>query len=121
MRQRQEGAIVLISSAAGVRGIHTHTAYQVVKGALAAIRARPGPRVRPGPYPGQLCRARRDPHGVPRRHDARSEEAQLENRIPLRAEGKADQVAELIVQLITNDYITGETVAIDGGLTMRIA
>jgi NAD(P)-dependent dehydrogenase (short-subunit alcohol dehydrogenase family) len=45
----------------------------------------------------------------------------LENRIPLRCEGTADQVAGLIVHLITNDYITGETVAIDGGLTMRIA
>ena len=44
----------------------------------------------------------------------------LENRIPLRREGTPDQVAGLIRELITNDYITGETVSIDGGLTMRI-
>jgi 3-oxoacyl-[acyl-carrier protein] reductase len=45
----------------------------------------------------------------------------IENRIPLHREGTPEQVAELIVQLITNDYITGETFVIDGGLTMRIA
>jgi len=30
-------------------------------------------------------------------------------------------VAEAILMLVKNDYITGETVTIDGGLTMRIA
>jgi hypothetical protein len=30
-------------------------------------------------------------------------------------------VATLIRELVTNDYITGETFGIDGGLTMRIA
>ena len=44
----------------------------------------------------------------------------LENRIPLRREGTPAQVATLIRELVTNDYITGETVSIDGGLTMRI-
>ena len=45
----------------------------------------------------------------------------LENRIPLKREGKPEQVATVIRELVTNDYITGETVVIDGGLTMRIA
>jgi hypothetical protein len=30
-------------------------------------------------------------------------------------------VASLITELVTNDYLTGETFTIDGGLTMRIA
>jgi NAD(P)-dependent dehydrogenase (short-subunit alcohol dehydrogenase family) len=30
------------------------------------------------------------------------------------------QVAEAILMLVKNDYITGETVTVDGGLTMRI-
>ena len=34
MQQKKRGAIILISSAAGVRGIKTNIAYQVVKGAL---------------------------------------------------------------------------------------
>ncbi len=45
----------------------------------------------------------------------------LQNRIPLHREGTPEQVADLITELVTNDCVTGETVAIDGGLTMRIA
>jgi NAD(P)-dependent dehydrogenase (short-subunit alcohol dehydrogenase family) len=44
-----------------------------------------------------------------------------DSRIPLHREGTPEQVAELIVELAANDYITGETVTIDGGLTMRMA
>jgi NAD(P)-dependent dehydrogenase (short-subunit alcohol dehydrogenase family) len=45
----------------------------------------------------------------------------IDNRIPLHREGTPQQVANLIATLVENDYITGETLAIDGGLTMRIA
>ena len=45
----------------------------------------------------------------------------LEQRIPLHREGTPDQVAEVVLTLIKNDYVTGETMVIDGGLTMRIA
>jgi NAD(P)-dependent dehydrogenase (short-subunit alcohol dehydrogenase family) len=45
----------------------------------------------------------------------------LEKRIPLHREGTPDNVASVILELVKNDYITGETVTIDGGLTMRIA
>jgi len=44
----------------------------------------------------------------------------LQNRIPLHREGTAQQVASMILQLVSNEYITGETVMVDGGLTMRI-
>ena len=44
----------------------------------------------------------------------------LENRIPLLREGTPEQVASLIRELVTNEYVTGETVSVDGGLTMRI-
>jgi NAD(P)-dependent dehydrogenase (short-subunit alcohol dehydrogenase family) len=45
----------------------------------------------------------------------------LEQRIPLHREGTPEQVADVILLLASNDYITGETMVIDGGLTMRIA
>ena len=35
--------------------------------------------------------------------------------------GTAQQVADAVALLVTNDYITGETLVIDGGLTSRIA
>jgi len=44
----------------------------------------------------------------------------LAKRIPLAREGTAEQIAQLVCELIANDYVTGETVSIDGGLTMRI-
>ena len=59
-----------------------------------------------------------------RSHAAMSEEQRrrdIQHRIPLHREGRPDDVASLIRELVANDYITGETIAIDGGLTMRIA
>lgn len=44
----------------------------------------------------------------------------LTRRIPLHREGTPEQIAEGIRFLATNDYITGENVTVDGGLTMRI-
>jgi NAD(P)-dependent dehydrogenase (short-subunit alcohol dehydrogenase family) len=44
----------------------------------------------------------------------------LDHRIPLHREGTPEQVASLGLELITNDYLTGETMTIDGGLTMRV-
>ena len=32
-----------------------------------------------------------------------------------------EQVADAILMLVKNDYITGDTITIDGGLTSRIA
>jgi len=45
----------------------------------------------------------------------------LDHRVPLHREGTPEQVASLIAEVVTNDYLTGETFTIDGGLTMRIA
>ena len=45
----------------------------------------------------------------------------MEKRIPLHREGKPEDVAEAILLLVRNEYMTGENVVIDAGLTMRIA
>jgi 3-oxoacyl-[acyl-carrier protein] reductase len=45
----------------------------------------------------------------------------VENRIPLHREGTPESVAQIIAMLLENEYITGEDVVIDGGLSMRIA
>ena len=44
----------------------------------------------------------------------------IENRIPLHREGTPEDVAEAVVSLIQNDFITGGNIVIDGGMTMRI-
>jgi 3-oxoacyl-[acyl-carrier protein] reductase/dehydrogenase/reductase SDR family protein 4 len=56
-------------------------------------------------------------------HDSLSPEQaknNIENRIPLHKEGKPEDVAELITSVVENDFITGENMVIDGGMTMRI-
>jgi NAD(P)-dependent dehydrogenase (short-subunit alcohol dehydrogenase family) len=121
MKERKEGAIVLISSVAGIRGVHFNLAYQVVKGALpqfarALARELGNDNIRVNCIAPGIIRTRF--------HDAMTPEQKrhnLENRIPLHREGTSEQVATLIAEVAANDYITGETFTIDGGLTMRIA
>ncbi|HEV3415229.1 MAG TPA: SDR family NAD(P)-dependent oxidoreductase [Pirellulales bacterium] len=121
MQKKREGAIVLVSSSAGRRGCPGITAYQVVKGALPQFA-----RALARDFAADNIRVNVVAPGVIRTrfHDKMTEATRknnLENRIPLRREGTSEQVATLIRELVTNDYITGETFGIDGGLTMRIA
>lgn len=121
LRPRREGAIILISSTAGIRGIITNVAYQVAKGALPQFA-----RALAREFADDNIRVNCVAPGVIRTafHKAMTEEQRrlnLEKRIPLHREGTAEDVASVIVELVKNDYITGETFTIDGGLTMRIA
>ena len=121
MRVKKEGSIILISSTAGIRGIVTNVAYQVAKGALPQFT-----RALAREFANDNIRVNCVAPGVVRTdfHKTMSEEQRrlnLDHRIPLHREGTPEQVAELILMLVQNDYITGETMTIDGGLTMRIA
>jgi len=121
MRAKKDGAIVLVSSVAGLRGVVTNIAYQVAKGALPQFA-----RALAREFANDNIRVNCVAPGVVRTafHAAMSEEQRrlnLEHRIPLHREGTPAQVAELILVLVKNDYLTGETMTIDGGLTMRIA
>jgi NAD(P)-dependent dehydrogenase (short-subunit alcohol dehydrogenase family) len=121
MKKKREGAIILISSTAGIRGIITNVAYQVVKGALPQFT-----RALAREFANDNIRVNCVAPGViwTRFHAAMTEQQRklnLEQRIPLHREGTPDEVASVIVELVKNDFITGETVTIDGGLTMRIA
>ena len=121
MKAKKEGAIVLVSSVAGTRGIHTNVAYQVVKGAVpqftrALAREFADDNIRVNCVAPGIIRTRFHDKMTPEQ-----KQHNLEHRVPLHREGTVGQVAELIAALAANDYITGETVTIDGGLTMRIA
>ena len=121
MKPRKEGAIVLISSTAGIRGIVTNIAYQVAKGALPQFT-----RALAREFANDNIRVNCVAPGVVRTaFHATMSEAQrklnLEQRIPLHREGAPEHVASLIAELVKNDYLTGETFTVDGGLTMRIA
>jgi NAD(P)-dependent dehydrogenase (short-subunit alcohol dehydrogenase family) len=121
MRKSRRGSIVLISSTAGIRGIRTNVAYQTVKGALPQLT-----RALAFEFADDNIRINCVAPGVIRTdfHAKMTPETRkhnLDNRIPLHREGTPEQVATLIREVVTNDYLTGETFVIDGGLTMRIA
>jgi NAD(P)-dependent dehydrogenase (short-subunit alcohol dehydrogenase family) len=121
MKERGEGAIVLISSAAGLRGCMGALAYGVAKGALpqfarAMARELADHNIRVNCVSPGVIR-------TPFQNFLTEQQARnnIDNRIPLHREGTAGNVASLIAELIQNDFITGENVVIDGGMTMRIA
>jgi len=121
MKERKEGAIVLISSVAGKRGVKFAIGYQTVKGALPQMT-----RALAFELSDWNIRVNCVAPGIIRTdfHKQMPPEVQqhnVTNRIPLHREGTPEQVAQAILELVTNDYITGETVTVDGGLTMRIA
>ena len=121
IRRNKEGAIVLISSTAGKLGVLGSVAYQAVKGALPQLT-----RALSRELAAENIRVNCVAPGVIRTkfHEKMSPEQKklnLDQRIPLRREGSAAQVADAILMLVQNDYITGDTVTIDGGLTARIA
>lgn len=120
MKKKHEGAIILISSVAGLRGCLGAIAYGVVKGALpqfarALARELANDNVRVNCVSPGVIRTRFQDYLTP--DQAKNN---IEKRIPLHREGKPEDVAELIAMLAANDFITGENVAIDGGMTMRI-
>lgn len=120
MKWRGEGAIVLISSAAGLRGCLGALAYGVVKGALPQLarglaRELADHNIRVNCVSPGVIR-------TPFQNFLTEQQVRdnVETRIPLHREGKPEHVASLIVELIQNDFITGENVVIDGGMTMRM-
>ena len=121
MRTGKEGAIVLISSTAGKLAVPTHLAYQVVKGAIphftrALARELANDNIRVNCVAPGVVRTRFHDKMTPEQ-----KKLNLEQRIPLHREGTSEQIADAIVMMVKNDYMTGDTITVDGGLTMRIA
>jgi NAD(P)-dependent dehydrogenase (short-subunit alcohol dehydrogenase family) len=120
MQKRKEGAIVLISSVAGLRGFPGVLAYSVVKGTLphfarALARELADDNIRVNCVAPGVIRTRFHEKMTPEQY-----KNNIDNRIPLHREGKPEDVAEVISLLVTNEFITGETVSVDGGMAMRL-
>jgi NAD(P)-dependent dehydrogenase (short-subunit alcohol dehydrogenase family) len=120
MKKKHEGAIVFVSSVAGLRGCPGAIAYGVVKGALPQFA-----RSLARDFADDNIRVNCVSPGIIRTrfHAAMTPEQakiNLERRIPLHREGKPEEVAAVIATLATNDFITGENFVMDGGMSMRI-
>jgi NAD(P)-dependent dehydrogenase (short-subunit alcohol dehydrogenase family) len=119
-RQQGEGAIVLVSSVAGIRGVPGAIAYATVKGAIlqftrSLARDLADDNIRVNCVAPGIIRTRF--------HERMTPEAQAHNladRIPLHREGTANNVAEAVRLLVTNEFITGETIVVDGGMSMQV-
>jgi 3-oxoacyl-[acyl-carrier protein] reductase len=119
MMKRRSGAIVNLSSVAGVYGHGTQTNYSASKAgiigfsrALAKETGRSGIRVNavaPGFIETDMVAAMND--------KARKEAL---GSIPLRRMGTAEEVADLVAFLVSDRaaYITGAVLQIDGGITI---
>lgn len=121
LKQQSAGAIITIASSAAIRGVPGALAYATAKGAVPQFT-----RCLARDLADYNIRVNCVAPGVIRTrfHDdmpAERKRINLEQRIPLHREGTSEQVAEVVGLLVTNDYITGETIVIDGGLTSRIA
>ena len=40
-------------------------------------------------------------------------------QVPMKRIGQAEEVAEVVAFLASQEYLTGQTIAIDGGMTMQ--
>ncbi|MFJ8201375.1 3-oxoacyl-[acyl-carrier-protein] reductase [Streptomyces sp. NPDC096152] len=119
MMKRRRGAIVNLSSVAGVHGHGTQTNYSASKAgiigfsrALAKETGRSGIRVN-AVAPGFI-----DTDMVAAMNDQARKEALA--AIPLRRMGTAEEVADLVAYLVSDRgaYITGAVLQIDGGITL---
>lgn len=120
LRQQGGGAVITVGSTAGLRGVPGAIAYATAKGALPQFT-----RSLAKDLADDNIRVNCIAPGVitTRFHDSLSPERRkynIEHRIPLRREGTPEEVAHAVAFLIENDYVTGETIVIDGGLTSRI-
>jgi ketoreductase RED2 len=113
--REHRGSIVNVSSAAGLRPIGSSIPYAASKAALnhmtALLAKVVGPDVRVNAVaPGLI--------DTPWTQDWDTVRGNVERLAPLRRSGTPDDVADVIVALATTSYVTGQVVAVDGGLTI---
>jgi len=110
--------IVNISSVAARHGSPTATAYGAAKGAIdsftrgAAAELAPDIRVN-AVAPGVIETPFHERYSTPERMK------QFRANTPLKRNGRTVDVAKAIAFLIDNEFITGETIDVNGGLFMR--
>ena len=120
MKRKRQGAIILVSSSGGLRGCAGAIAYSVAKGSLpqfvrSLARELANDNIHVNAVAPGIIRTRLQDILTP--EQAKNN---LDHRIPLHREGTPADVARVITTLVTNEFITGETVTIDGGMSMRM-
>ena len=113
LRESPDGNVINITSVAGVRPVGSSIAYSMSKAALnqmtVLLAKSVGPvrinAVAPGLVETPWTEAWDDLHRT------------VAERAPLHRSGTPDDIAQAVMALATNTYVTGEVMVVDGGLT----
>lgn len=113
--KRSQGAIVNTASIAGLVGAGSSSAYSASKAALISLTAEHarafGPDVRVNAIAPGLVQSNWE--------CSFDDQSATANRIPLKRSGQPEDYAETILFLCAGaGYITGQTIVVDGGLTL---
>ena len=112
-----EGIIINISSTAGLRASNSNLAYGAAKAGIDLITKTLAkslaPKVRVvGIAPGYLEKAT---SGAVKPAGANE---QIANITPLKRVGQAEDIAQMVESVISNPHLTGQTIVIDGGISL---
>ncbi len=111
-----DGAVINVTSVAGLRPTGSSVPYAVSKAALNHLSALlgnvMGPEVRVNAVAPGLVRTPWTADWGPV-HDAMSTAA------PLGRSGKPEDIAQAIVGVAANRYVTGQVIVVDGGVSLR--
>ena len=112
----QQGCIISITSLAGLRPTGSSIPYATSKAALNHLTALLanvlGPDVRVNAIAPGLV-------DTPWTEDWDTVRAFVAGAAPMRRSATPDDIVDLALLLATNDYMTGEVIAVDGGLGLR--
>ena len=115
LRASALGVVINITSIAGLRPVGSSIPYAVSKAGLnhltTLLAKALGPDIRVnGIAPGFI--------ETPWSKDYTSRREQTERDAPLRRAGMPDDIAEVALAILRADYLTGQIIAVDGGLTL---
>jgi 3-oxoacyl-[acyl-carrier protein] reductase len=123
MRAAGQGAIVNVSSTAGVRGGGSSIPYAASKAALINLTVSMArvlaPEVRVNCVAPGFIDTRWLAQGYGERFEAMREN--VRQSTPLRDAGQPEHMAQAVLSMITGmDWVTGQTVVVDGGASIRL-
>jgi 3-oxoacyl-[acyl-carrier protein] reductase len=117
MQERGWGRVILLSSVAAFTGGIIGPHYAASKAALIGLaHALAGPLAPHGVTVNAIAPALVETEMLPGDAEARNE---LADKIPVGRLGRPEEVAEVVFSLVSNPYVTAQTLSVDGGMYPR--
>jgi len=111
LRQSPDPNVVMITSVAGVRPVGSSIAYAMSKAALnhlvALLAKSCGPVRVNAVAPGLVA--------TPLTAELHEQHAATAATVPLHRSARPDDIAEAVIGLLRNSYVTGQVIGVDGG------